>query len=169
MDRRDTVTPGFKFNHWELRGVPLRIEVGPRDIQARSVTVVRRDSREKSQVHLSEVSVTLHEMLESVQSALWERALAFRAEHTEEVTSMDQLAERGSRPTPASSGSTGADPTNARTGSWITKRRSERSRLKRAIGRRTVFALTAASRRRAGCWCRSRTRGAYCGNRGAAR
>ena len=56
VDRRDTVTPGFKFNDWELRGVPIRLEIGPRDVAAGHVTSVRRDTREKSPILLADLS-----------------------------------------------------------------------------------------------------------------
>lgn len=92
VDRRDTVTPGFKFNHWELRGVPVRLEVGPRDVAAGQVTAVRRDTREKSAIALPELAPALHELLETVQTGLWNRALSFREEHSKNVSSMDDLA-----------------------------------------------------------------------------
>jgi len=91
VDRRDTVTPGFKFNDWELRGVPVRLEIGPRDVAANQVTAARRDNREKSAIPLADVSAGVHELLDTVQTALWERALAFRAANTHEVSSMNEL------------------------------------------------------------------------------
>jgi prolyl-tRNA synthetase len=74
--------PGWKFNEWELKGVPLRIEVGPRDLQHDQVTLVRRDTREKLQVSLLDVAERSRRLLDDVQAALFERALAFREENT---------------------------------------------------------------------------------------
>jgi len=92
VDRRDTVTPGFKFNDWELRGVPIRLEVGPRDVAAGQVTSVRRDTREKSAIGLADLSPGVHQALGSVQTGLWDRALEFRESHAHEVTTMAELA-----------------------------------------------------------------------------
>src|ERR1041385_8250606 len=69
--------PGWKFNEWELKGVPVRIEVGPRDLQHEQVTMVRRDNRAKEQVPLSGVAERAGGLLESVQKALFERAFGF--------------------------------------------------------------------------------------------
>jgi prolyl-tRNA synthetase len=74
--------PGWKFNEWELKGVPLRIEVGPRDLQHDQVTVVRRDTREKTQVSLQDVAEHTQRLLGEVQSGLFERARAFREANT---------------------------------------------------------------------------------------
>jgi prolyl-tRNA synthetase len=74
--------PGWKFNEWELKGVPLRIEVGPRDLQQEQVVLVRRDSRAKESVGLSAAPQRVAEVLTSVQQALFERARAFVAANT---------------------------------------------------------------------------------------
>ena len=77
--------PGWKFNEWELKGVPLRIEVGPRDLQHEQVTMVRRDNRAKEQVPLSGVAERAGGLLESVQKALFERALGFVKANTHDA------------------------------------------------------------------------------------
>jgi prolyl-tRNA synthetase len=77
--------PGWKFNEWELKGVPLRIEVGPRDLQHEQVTMVRRDDRAKEQVGLGAVASRANELLVTVQKALFERALAFVKANTHEA------------------------------------------------------------------------------------
>jgi prolyl-tRNA synthetase len=74
--------PGWKFNEWELKGVPLRIEVGPRDLQRDEVTIVRRDTREKEQVNIHDVVERSAQILADVQKSLFERARAFREENT---------------------------------------------------------------------------------------
>jgi prolyl-tRNA synthetase len=74
--------PGWKFNEWELKGVPLRIEVGPRDLQQDEVTVVRRDTRAKEQVKLAGVPTRTTELLGDLQKALFDRSAAFREANT---------------------------------------------------------------------------------------
>jgi prolyl-tRNA synthetase len=74
--------PGWKFNEWELKGVPLRIEVGPRDLQQDQVTVVRRDTRAKEQVKRAGVAARTSELLVEVQQALFDRSVAFREANT---------------------------------------------------------------------------------------
>jgi prolyl-tRNA synthetase len=77
--------PGWKFNEWELKGVPVRVEVGPRDLQAEQVTVVRRDTRAKEQVKLAGAAARISELLGEVQQALFDRSVAFRAANTHVV------------------------------------------------------------------------------------
>jgi prolyl-tRNA synthetase len=86
--------PGEKFNRWELKGVPLRLEVGPRDVDHRQVTMVDRLSRQKTPVRANELRERLGIELNSFQQALFQRALAFREEHTGEVSTLDELVSR---------------------------------------------------------------------------
>jgi prolyl-tRNA synthetase len=74
--------PGWKFNEWELKGVPLRIEVGPRDLQKNQVTLVRRDTRDKEQVSLDGAAARSGDVLGEVQKGLFDRSLAFREANT---------------------------------------------------------------------------------------
>ncbi|MBV9595848.1 MAG: proline--tRNA ligase [Chloroflexi bacterium] len=74
--------PGWKFNEWELKGVPLRIEVGPRDLAQEQVTIVRRDTRAKEQVKQAGVTARTSELLVEVQKALFDRSAAFRTANT---------------------------------------------------------------------------------------
>jgi prolyl-tRNA synthetase len=74
--------PGWKFNEWELKGVPVRLEVGPRDLQHDQVTLVRRDSRAKEQVGLDGAVERIGVLLGEVQQALFDRAAAFRDANT---------------------------------------------------------------------------------------
>jgi prolyl-tRNA synthetase len=74
--------PGWKFNEWELKGVPVRLEVGPRDLKTDQVTLVRRDSRAKEQVSLSAAVARAKTLLDEVQVALFDRAVAFRQANT---------------------------------------------------------------------------------------
>jgi prolyl-tRNA synthetase len=82
MDERDGLTPGFKFNDWELRGVPLRIELGPKDIAKQTAVLARRDKpgREgKSFVPQAGIAAAVADMLKTIQTALYDRALSSRA------------------------------------------------------------------------------------------
>ena len=81
-DTDDNNTPGWKYNEYEMKGVPLRLEIGPRDVQNESVVVVRRLDRNKDFVPVSELAVRVPEMLATVQAELFQRALAFRDENT---------------------------------------------------------------------------------------
>jgi prolyl-tRNA synthetase len=74
VDDRPEVRPGFKFNEWELKGVPLRIEIGSRDLVAGVVTVARRDAREKQQIPLARMSAAIGQMLIDVQASLFDFA-----------------------------------------------------------------------------------------------
>jgi prolyl-tRNA synthetase len=94
VDRRDDKTPGWKFNEWELRGVPLRIEVGPRDVQNDQVVVVRRDNREKQNVRIENLGRIVENLLARIQSDMFDAALSRQRERTAVVTSFDQLCER---------------------------------------------------------------------------
>lgn len=87
VDDRDTVSPGFKFNDWEMRGVPLRIEIGPKDVEKGTVALARRDQpgrAGKSIVPQAGVASHVAEALMEIQAALFERALAFRRASTYE-------------------------------------------------------------------------------------
>jgi prolyl-tRNA synthetase len=94
LDERDGLTPGFKFNDWEMRGVPLRIEIGPKDVAKGSVVLARRDKPGKegktfaSQQGLAE---TVKKLLAEIQQALHDRALAFREANTQRPKSYDEF------------------------------------------------------------------------------
>src|SRR5215475_2096875 len=94
LDERDGVTPGFKFNDWEMRGVPLRIEIGPRDVEKRSVVLARRDTpgkAGKSFVPEEGLTGAVGAMLASIQKALYERAQAFMNANTAEPRTYDEF------------------------------------------------------------------------------
>lgn len=76
FDSRENISPGFKFNHWELRGVPCRIEVGFNDMDRAEVCVVRRDSGEKAQVESEKIADRLSEILDSIHNSLYAKAEA---------------------------------------------------------------------------------------------
>jgi prolyl-tRNA synthetase len=83
--------PGWKFNEWELKGVPLRIEVGPRDLANNQVTIVRRDTRAKESVALDGVAQRTKDLLDEIQQSLLARAQKFVADNTHTVTSYDDF------------------------------------------------------------------------------
>ena len=96
VDDRTEVTPGFKFNQWELRGVPLRLEIGPKDVAKNSVALARRDipGREgKSFVPQDGLAQTVAEMLDTIQSNMLEKATQFRDEHIFEPENYDEFKE----------------------------------------------------------------------------
>jgi prolyl-tRNA synthetase len=88
LDERDE-RPGWKFSEWEMRGVPLRIEIGPKDIEKSQVLTARRDTREKAGVPMDGLAARVREILDDIQRNLLERALRFREEHTQRVESYD--------------------------------------------------------------------------------
>jgi prolyl-tRNA synthetase len=85
VDERDE-RPGWKFSEWELRGVPLRLEIGPKDIEKSQVLIARRDSREKIGVPMAGLPAQVSALLADIQRRLLERAVAFRDEHTQRVS-----------------------------------------------------------------------------------
>lgn len=94
VDWRDQVRPGFKFNDWELKGVPVRLEVGPRDAAAGQVTVVRRDIPGKEPVPADLVVEHLGALLDAVQQNLFAQAQAFLQEHISSADSWEELCAR---------------------------------------------------------------------------
>ena len=85
VDDREQYSPGWKFNEWELRGVPLRIEVGPRDVEKGQAVVCRRDTGEKAFTARAELKTAVLSGLEAVQKGLYDRALKFREERTRDL------------------------------------------------------------------------------------
>jgi len=91
IDSREQHKPGWKFAEWEQRGVPLRIEIGPKDVAKAQVVLARRDTREKTAVPIGEAADGLPAKLEEIQRALFERARKFRDEHTHAVDDYEDL------------------------------------------------------------------------------
>jgi prolyl-tRNA synthetase len=90
LDERDE-RPGWKFSEWEMRGVPLRVEIGPKDIEKSEVLVARRDTRVKQSVAMSGLAGRLRALLDDVQRTLFDRARTFRDEHTQRVASYEEF------------------------------------------------------------------------------
>ena len=83
-------SPGWKFANWEMKGVPLRIEIGPKDIENNQCVAVRRDDREKLFLSLDELDTKVPELLDAVQKSLYEKAKANMEEHTYPAYSLEE-------------------------------------------------------------------------------
>ncbi|MEZ4497525.1 MAG: proline--tRNA ligase [Thermomicrobiales bacterium] len=94
VDWRDDRTAGFKFNDWELKGVPIRLEVGPRDVANNQVIAVRRDTRDKAAIQIADIANEIPALLEAIQSDLFTAAKAMAAENTAIVDDYATLVER---------------------------------------------------------------------------
>jgi len=99
FDNRDNFKPGYKFNEYELKGVPLRIAIGPRDLENNQFELARRDTLEKQAVAIDSVAELVPTILAEIQENLFERALQYRADHITEVTDFEEfkrvLADKG--------------------------------------------------------------------------
>ena len=91
LDARDAYTPGWKFAEWELRGVPLRLEIGPRDIEKSQVMLVRRDNRAKAPVTRAQLAARVSQLLREIQQALFDRARQFLDDRTTRIDSYDEF------------------------------------------------------------------------------
>jgi prolyl-tRNA synthetase len=94
VDEREGLSPGFKFNDWEMRGVPLRMELGPKDVANMSVVLARRDrpgKEGKSSVPQQGIAAAVSQQLEQIQQALFDRALAFRNSRTVDANNYEEL------------------------------------------------------------------------------
>ena len=91
LDDREAYTPGWKFAEWELRGVPLRLEIGPKDLEKSQVMLARRDTREKLSAPFDDLPGRMSRLLEEIQRSLYARALRFREEHTTRAATYDEF------------------------------------------------------------------------------
>ena len=93
-DGRDTQKPGWKFNEYEFKGVPIRIAIGPRDMENNTVEVARRDTLEKEVLQASDIAKKIDHLLEQIQSNLYQKALSFRENNTFKVDTWDEFLEK---------------------------------------------------------------------------
>ena len=93
IDRRNNLRPADKFFHWIQQGVPVRIEVGPRDVKKQSAMVARRDIREKNEVSLENITQRVVELLDNIQDSLFQRALDYRKSNTRTVAGIGEFKE----------------------------------------------------------------------------
>jgi len=91
IDERLTVTPGYKFNEWEMKGAPIRVEVGPRDIDNQSIVYARRDTSEKHICKLKSAAGVLSLLLDEIQNNMYEQALSFMNKNTFIVSSYEEF------------------------------------------------------------------------------
>jgi len=91
FDDRDTQTPGFKFADYELKGVPLRIAIGPRDVENNTLEIARRDTKEKQSISADVAVETIEQLLKDIQTNIYQKALDYRNTHTTEVNSYDEF------------------------------------------------------------------------------
>jgi prolyl-tRNA synthetase len=94
VDWRDDRSAGYKFNDWEVKGVPLRAEIGPREVAADRAVLVRRDTREKQTVPVANLAATVEALLTEIQATLLANARRMLAEHTAEVETYEDLVAR---------------------------------------------------------------------------
>ena len=91
LDDRDTLSPGFKFNDWELKGVPVRLEIGPRDLENGQCVLFRRDTYEKQTAKLDELTTAIPALLDDIQKTMYQLALDFQQAHIHEAHDLDEL------------------------------------------------------------------------------
>ena len=94
IDDRDTLRPGFKFAEWELKGVPVRLAMGARDLEAGTVEVARRDTLTKETMPLEHLADHIPALLDSIQQNIYDKALAFRDAHVEKCDSWEEFKEK---------------------------------------------------------------------------
>jgi len=93
-DDRDTHKPGFKFAEWEMKGVPVRLAIGPRDLEKGTVEVARRDTLEKETLQFTDIADKIDHLLEKIQKNIYQKALDFREENTFEVDTWEAFKAR---------------------------------------------------------------------------
>lgn len=91
IDDRDTLRPGFKFAEWELKGVPVRLAMGPRDLENGTVEVHRRDTLEKQTVALEGLDKSIAALLDDIQKTIYQKAFGFRASHVEKCDDWEEF------------------------------------------------------------------------------
>jgi prolyl-tRNA synthetase len=94
LDEREGFSPGYKFNDWEMRGVPLRVELGPKDVAKQAAMLARRDKPGKEgkvSAPIADLAGTIEKLLADIQQSLFDKALAFRRAHTQETKDYEEL------------------------------------------------------------------------------
>jgi prolyl-tRNA synthetase len=93
LDDRDHLSPGYKYADHELKGVPVRIAIGPRDVQNQTVEVARRDTKEKQSMSITDIENKIVHLLDAIQTNIYQRALDYRDEHITAVNSWEEFKE----------------------------------------------------------------------------
>ena len=91
IDTRDEFTPGYKFHDWEMKGVPARIELGPKDLARSKMVLVRRDSQKKTDLSFDNIETGIESMLNEIQQSLFEKAKKTLAEKTKDVLDFEKF------------------------------------------------------------------------------
>jgi prolyl-tRNA synthetase len=91
LDDRDNTTPGYKFAEYELKGVPVRIAIGPRDVANESVEVARRDTKEKQVMSSIDIDHKIEHLLSQIQTNIYQKALDYRDQHINTVNTWDEF------------------------------------------------------------------------------
>jgi prolyl-tRNA synthetase len=91
LDDRDNISPGYKFADYELKGVPLRIAIGPRDVAAGNVELARRDTKTKEIISAENLPETISNLLEEIQNSIYNKALEYRDSHIHTVNNWDEF------------------------------------------------------------------------------
>ncbi|HWY34021.1 MAG TPA: proline--tRNA ligase, partial [Nitrosopumilaceae archaeon] len=91
IDTRDEFTPGYKFHDWEMKGVPLRIEIGPKDLAKDKMVLVRRDSQKKTDLSFDNIEIGIESMLNDIQQSLFEKAKNLLAKKTRDVLDFEKF------------------------------------------------------------------------------
>lgn len=94
VDDLEGNSPGWKFNQWEMKGVPIRLEIGPRDIENGQCVLARRDTGEKVQVSLENIAETVGKLLEEIQQNIFDKALKMREEKTSTAENLDDFKKK---------------------------------------------------------------------------
>jgi len=91
LDNREDYSPGWKFSEWELKGIPLRIEIGPKDLEKKSATIVKRNTGEKSQIKIKDLKNKIPKILDEIQDELFEKAKKFLESKIIKVKNWDEF------------------------------------------------------------------------------
>ncbi len=91
MDERNEYTAGWKFNEWEVKGVPIRISIGPRDIENKTIEIVRRDNKHKQVIPLEQVNESIEKIFNSIQTDLFNNAQKYLKEKTKRSVKLQRL------------------------------------------------------------------------------
>lgn len=92
-DNRDTQKPGWKFSEYEMKGVPVRLAIGPRDMENQTIEVARRDTKEKTTYQAVDIDIKIEHLLEQIQDNLYKKAIDFRSASTHHASTMDEFNE----------------------------------------------------------------------------
>ncbi|MFA5163090.1 MAG: proline--tRNA ligase [Patescibacteria group bacterium] len=94
IDSRDSQTPGFKFNYWEVRGVPVRLEIGPQEADGQKVTVFRRDNNTKESIALSDLNKHLAKLMKDIHKNLYRQAFDFSRSHIHRIKDWSEIKDQ---------------------------------------------------------------------------